>query len=655
MSSEVIIAYSGINFSLHHKIISAIKLLSFSSIIEDMAESVQIEPGMIGFNSTSGEGIEFTESLRPGAFILLKEYFGRENSILSPEDMIKSASQFNRFALPGKFNEYFLEAEHAPFYWICELPVNIYVKDFYRHHFPGINGTDQYTLIRDNYLKWLLIKTDSEKKYFAATVINSVEKSGLRNNFFGLILYGVVLAYDNTLFNPAKASVLFDQAKNILDSIKINKDIKNSLNYMIEYFAGIAQLKCGNRHEAKERFLNALSINPAGITAKYTLAFTEASSGNLDVCEYLLKELFEAEAERMAYAISSGNLRLVKYLINHSLMPAVSRQKEFLPFVQSLVEQCVKTKESSVQTVDRMRNELKSIIDYERIKDYPELSYSKLIFLDKVIELAGKTGNIYLYSNVDLIKREYADSIELIISNIRNKYFGSISEKLLPFEKEIAENSAIVERITTEIEEKKSVLRKNISSFINSLEQQKEEKILAKREKITHLEEMVKYNPHVIFRQTMGYNIILTIVVMFMGGCSGYSGISINNIMQLRELLSSTLLTALKWGIIVFLAGILISAAAAIFSLLERAGIKQKLLKQISDLKNDTERTVNRFKKEAEKQELKMIEDLTAEISRAKSVMGILTKKKEKEEEELKQEAEENYREEASVFETLIY
>jgi len=41
MSSDVIIVFSGINFSLLQKIISAVKLLSDAAIIEDMAETVQ--------------------------------------------------------------------------------------------------------------------------------------------------------------------------------------------------------------------------------------------------------------------------------------------------------------------------------------------------------------------------------------------------------------------------------------------------------------------------------------------------------------------------------------------------------------------------------------------------------------------------------------
>ncbi len=610
---------------------------------------------MIELNDISAEGIDLIETVPPDTISLLKKYFYSQNTIeISYREKIKTVSRFTQFSFPAKLNEFFLDYDDAPLYWICEVPLNLYLKDFYKQYFRGINGVDSFGELKDNYSKWLLIKAEAEKKYYASTVISLVEKSVLKNNFLGLILYGVILTYDTNLSNPIKAISLFDQAKSVLSSIKINKEIKDRLDYLIELFSGYAFLKSKKITNAKEHFINALAVNSGGITAKYHLAFSESHLGNWDSCESLLKELFDTEKDRMRYALSAGSTHQVNFLIGHSIIPGSAKHKEFFPCIESIVQYCETIKDTNERVIHFLKRKLESIDDYKIISEYSGESLTKLQFLNKIIELTEETGHIYLYSCAEFLKEQFVDSIEMVISSIRKRYYGGIPEKLLPLEKEITEYSEQIEQLKVETEEKRSVLKTRLSDTLNAIEQQKSEKIAELKENINGLEENMKYDPLLIFKQTMGYNIILSIIISFMGGCAGYSGSSMSNNTQLKDILASSLLTGIKWGIIVFLAGILISTIAAAFTLLEKAGIKQKLLKRINNLKVQAEKTIKRIKKEAEKQELKIAEDYNTAIIKIKSIIEELTSQKETNENKLKQEAEKYFKEESAFFEMLI-
>lgn len=132
---------------------------------------------------------------------------------------------------------------------------------------------------------------------------------------------------------------------------------------------------------------------------------------------------------------------------------------------------------------------------------------------------------------------------------------------------------------------------------IDALELNISDEIAVCDEKIKMLSDENNSKTHKIFMQTMGYNTILTIIVTVMGGCAGYSKSHIRDISELKELLSTSLLTGLKWGIMTFLAGLLISALVTGFSLLERSNERQKLLRRISRLKNEGNQYVTKLKK----------------------------------------------------------
>jgi hypothetical protein len=585
---------------------------------------------------------------------LLKNYFNYEAKQYDIENRLKEAARFKRFRLPFKLNEFVFSRREAPLIWIADLRINNNLKDYYKNNFPRVNGVDHYKSMREFYSKWLLLKSESEKKYFALTLLNLIEKVNVKNNYYGLILSGVILSYDIHHHNPWKALDYFYQADEIINGIMIDEDFRLELRYILQIFCGNAFLFLNKYEEAKEYFTKALSIFPEGITAKINLASAETMLNNNDTAEYLLKDILVNESRRIEYSIENNNNTLLGYFLEHPAYLHLSQEKELAIFADALNTHLGLIRTSNEEIKNLLKLRVDQINEEKKFNGYSEEIINKILFIKSLVELAFKTNHIMLYNSAEAIQNEYNKCISDIILTVKKKHYKSVGEKLVPFEEQIKENNELIENLTRDVEEKKAVVKGKLNSMTNIVETQTATEISACEESISGLNDQNNHSSQKVFTQTMGYNIMLTIIVSLMGGCAGYSNGSVKDISELKNLLSISIMSGLKWGIISFLIGLLIALAVTVFSFLERSNKRQKLLKRISQLKNEKEQIKMQIRKEAENKGLKIIESFNAETSRIKSIIEDLTSQKNKKEAELIEEAEKLFSEEAQFFEALL-
>ncbi len=328
---------------------------------------------------------------------LLKKHFSLYlTTDADPEEKIREAGRFAKFHLPSDINEFFLTYLEAPLYWLCEIPLNKYLKDFYKFHLPKASGSNLYNSEKEAYSKWLLIKSESEKKYFASTLINLAERSGIKNNFLGLILNGVIFSYDSQMFNPQKAIELFEQSKMIINSIKINLVVKTELNYLIELFSAYAFIKLKKYEEAHERLINALSIKPNGIKAKFQLALVNISLGHLETSDFLIKEIFADEILKFEYAVKENNLTLLKFLMEHPVLANLKQYGEFSLLADNLDQYFELTIFSNEEIIKALKTKVDNMELLNVVRAYSEDINTKIMFIKNVLELLNNSNNIYL-------------------------------------------------------------------------------------------------------------------------------------------------------------------------------------------------------------------------------------------------------------------
>jgi hypothetical protein len=584
-----------------------------------------------------------------------KNYF---NSLHQPDDdypgKIKDALKFFQFSLHPDVDELFLRYEEAPVYWLCETKLNNYLKDFFRLHYPLINGVDQFKFIKDYYSKWLLIKQQDEKKYFASSAVNFIEKGGSKNNFINYILCGIIFTYDKKLNNYQKAVELFNKSKEIIYSIKLNEHYREELEYLINLYSGFASIINKKDDIAKNQFLDALTIKPNGISAKFHLALIELKLNCNESAGYLLKEIFHYDSLRIKYAIDNLNYPLLNYFLNNSVLVKIFTYKEFAQISDVLENLLLTNKDLNTQAINDLSRKTGMFNKLNRGKNFIGEETKQVSFIGKVAENYIRINNILLLNSSEKLNSKFNSCIDQIINSIKQKYYSEIQEKLLFIGNSIQERSAFINNLEKEFEKARINMNDNLAKDIKLIETNITEEISLWEERIKNLDTESKLNPKIAFSRTMTYNIVLSFISSLMGGCAGYSSSFVKDVSELKDLFSAIMISGFKWGLITFVVGGLISAAAAAYALLEKSNRKQGIMQKISSLKNEKEHTINELKKEAQRKEKRISLKFNDESAINKKVIEDLIREKEKKEKEYKVEAEKLIEEETMLLKNLI-
>ena len=175
--------------------------------------------------------------------------YGRENFAdlirykVNLDDYLENTSQFNSIKLPQEISECFIRFDLAPFFIMTDSAVIKKIEDilsFRKNDFEFVSNLRE---VKSYYKKWLVQKTLKEKHYFANSIINTVERNFSFQSFYNLLIYGIVLTYDTSSYNPKKAIEVYNRAKEIVNSCNLPQDIREEVLYVLNLFQGFTYLK----------------------------------------------------------------------------------------------------------------------------------------------------------------------------------------------------------------------------------------------------------------------------------------------------------------------------------------------------------------------------------------------------------------------------
>ena len=147
-----------------------------------------------------------------------------------------------------------------------------------------------------------------------------------------------------------------------------------------------------------------------------------------------------------------------------------------------------------------------------------------------------------------------------------------------------------------------------------------------------------KFNPSATFNSLMVYNFIITILVFVVGGFSGcYKG-SIDNVYDFRDVMSTVVMSGVRWSAVTFLLGMIISFIASAFTIVEKMNEKQNLSKRIERLRNQYDIESLVLKKESERKISGIAETFKEMIDSHKKTVDSLKEEKDRNYKQLQEE-----------------
>jgi hypothetical protein len=375
---------------------------------------------------------------------------------------------------------------------------------------------------------------------------------------------------------------------------------------------------------------------------------------NADKAEDYIKEIFSFDVKRIGFAVDSHSFSLFNYFIENAVFNNIFYYPDFAG-IADRIENFLSLNRIPNEAVIKIlinKFELFNLIIEE--KTFPEDITRKISFLSKVITKYGDSTNLHFLNAAEQLKSKFLETINNIKEDIEKKYYKDINKKITEINGEIKNKNQTIDQLSVELENEKLELKNKFSAAAVKLETKASDDIQNLENEIKDLPFKAKLNPQTAFKHAMTYNVMLSFMVFLMGGCAGYSNSFVHDISELKDLIAVSFITGIKWGVITFLIGIILSGLSSVFTLLERSNRRQRLLLKITEVKNEKERDINYLKKELADREAGLTGNYNSEIEGLKEEIRNLEKQKELQQTTLKHQADKLIEEEYKPYAFLL-
>jgi len=586
---------------------------------------------------------------------LSKEFFQVDTSkSTDPLKNVKDYSKFFSFRLPYELSDFFIRLDEAPLFWIIRSPLTIHIESIYKA-LTQSGGPNSYKTIQEFYTKWIVIKPEEEKKYFAASVLNLAEKKTTGRGVFPLlILQALILGFDKLLFNPVKSLELLENAKDVLNDGKLNSDFRDELAYLIHIYSAFVYLNQMDFAQAKAKLAESIMVKPVGITSRFYQALVDVQETQEVVPADFISDLYNVDLSRLEFAIDSNDNAMFDYFVKFPVTLNIFYHPEFAPSFEIFADYFNNAKNGVETDIKTIRMKLNEFKDLKLNEHYNPRIIQDIAFLEKIIHDFVDTKSLTFLGTLAKLSEKFKKIADSVLEIIRQKHFVVVKERLLVFDRGMQDKYNEMQILTKNYEEQKVKIKEKLDLNLEVIEKRAADNVAVLEERIKNLQYIQSLNPKATFRNAMTYNFILSFTVFLLGGCAGYSSSAVDDPGKMNSVLSIIIVSGFKWGMIAFFVGLIISGIAAGLALLEGTNQKQRLLQTINAVKNEKDFQKTFFKKEHEKAKKEVEDNHTKLMDEQKKQMDELKSDREKNEKEFKEEAEKKVQEETKQLRALL-
>ncbi len=529
--------------------------------------------------------------------------YGRENfSGLIPyevnlERFLENSSMFFSIKLPQEISEFFLRKDCAHYYFISEAPLKNEIIDFLTTHGPENNFIANHREINKLYKRWIFQKYENEKYHLAKTIANLIERNFQHQSFYSVLLYGIIVTYEEKLYDPIKGLELYERAKDILNNCDIESELKNKILYLISLLTGFLFLKENEFSKALKTFEKSLDYNKFGATAIFYSSLSAKLLNDLDLSFDYLNEVIEFDRAKFQYAINYSHLGLFNFFYENAITYNIFVEESFAELLPD-IDFMIKSLHSGDQ--NSMVVTYSKIIDLDslRIKNFfNEAIEREISFLKQALNQYKnkKTGLIRIVEQI--FRDKFTSLIEYIRHLIETHYYEQIKESVEVFDTQIEQNNNQLKLIKEEMESAGSKIKSGLNDANEYLDKIIEEKKEQIKQHIENLENNPKYNPSQVLFNSIVFSIGLALAVILITGL-------ITSFFGSPDASGSTkiaLKTSLAWGGITFVIGVFISVFTALSTFWEKAKVKKELTDKLSSVGESEESEREIIKEDSEK------------------------------------------------------
>ncbi len=563
------------------------------------------------------------------------EFFGI-NKYEKPQkldDYIEYLIKNNIFKLPFDLNEFFIDINNLG---------KSFLIDYYYLNESSKKSNEIRKIqflnkqIETFFYKWADTSNYEAKLYYSHSIFEKIQND--YSKIINILINAILFAEEETLLNLNESGLLFDKAITIFERMSNRTKITERILYLLYIFNGLIHIKKDELDEASYYFVESMKYSKWAENAKFYLAYSYAIQGVFEKTEEYLSQIFELDQKRLDFFITTNQPKLFKFFVANSFLNHIF---EFSHFSGSIdyIEQLISEKIDYGQAARNRISKKVEGLNEKKVAKYLVASHVKdLTFINKILADFKTSSNFWVLSSFETLENKIDKIIDLIINNIKEYYQNKLEkhkelydEKIASEQKRIADLEASIntslQKIEEELQEKKRYLEHQVQNKVDLLNLE-----------VNNLEKSKNEVSIKSFSNSMLYTIMISIFVFLTGGfaeyTADYSAIDSNFSQAIVVIISH----GIKWGVMAFIIGMVVSMIGSITSVLKIYAKKQRVESQLNKAESILQMGIRQLELEAEERKKYATERSKSMINNHKKNIENLEKEKERKISELEQE-----------------
>ena len=523
------------------------------------------------------------ENFTDGKFLQFQrlgiDYFGISEKKLPDklEDLIEYYLRYNIFKLPFEINEFFID--------INNLGKSFLVEYFYLNEAAKKSNEVRKLQfvnrqIESFFHKWVDAQNFEAKLYYSRSIFEKIQKD--YSKIINLIILGILFAEEETLLDLNEAARLFDKAITIFERMASKTKITERIIYVLYILNGLIHLKMDEVNEAIYYFSSAIKYSNWAANAKFYLAYAYAILGESEKTADYLNQIYKLDQKKLNFFITSNQLKLFKFSIDNCFLTHIFDFKVFsgqFEFIEQLISEKADYGYDALKRIEQKAQGLNE----KRSAKYLLATHTKeLTFINKIIADYKETCNFWVLSSFETIENKIDKIINSIIENVKNYYKEKLEKHEELYDEKIKSETQRIKDLEASINSSIAKVEEEFREKKNYLEHQVKTKCDLLKVEIENLENSKNEISLKSFSSSLMYSLMISIFVFLTGGFAEYTADYSAVDSNLTSAMFVIIAHGVKWGIMAFTIGLVVSAFSSVSSVLKLYTKKQRLQKQLS-------------------------------------------------------------------------
>ncbi len=544
---------------------------------------------------------------------------------VSYQDFFTSLAIYYGFPIPDDINEFFLSEET-----VVHFP-SAYTPDFKRYDdwlranrkFKGVFN-DNTSEIKKLYVKWATSKIPKDREYYGLSTLKVIERDQKNDNFLKSLMVAVIFSYDEKLRNKTNALKAIAEARDCFANGAPEAKLKEKFLYYISLYEAFVYYKFGEYDTALKVFNECAPVGSRPVTAYFYSALLEIKRGNNNRALDLVNSIVAFDILRFKYALRHNMVNLIYFLLDNSVSYSLFKYPEFIELGPEIRSMISNQRSQDTHTFDRIPVWIQNFSDLHLNEYYDAGIKNRLAFLEQYFERFKNNRSSFMPIIADEVIVLFREMVQSLKDQIKQSNTRMIRDELENFDSYVKDTEQDIDMI--KIDREKATKRFELSfEEIKKKAEQKSLFLLKSYEKeYDSVDSNSEYNPSDTFKNAMTNNLIISIVMVFVGGVIGAFSVGQNK--SFNAFLRTGLFYGVIVGIVVYMMGTVMSA------LIATTVIRQKKQK-----KKSIAGKLERAKKQKNEEQEKLIKEYNGKIDTLLKTYDDRLKQKEREIDKVKE------------------